>query len=231
MLSSSFSVSGAVKTSMDSIRTILNSLPNLKMLSAGTRLKYAVLLRSGEAPADSRGRPANPIFEISPNTAKLTFYFDVPERAQRPTNMIRMLALLAILSGEYEPSLPSMYQDLIESLESVPFGHFGDPRHEFLETEIRALSEANCRISDSYLGAKRALGSLEKLCLEYRSFCSPIIKSVGRDCRDDEEVLLKLGHFGVGRATAESIKRDIKVWEGPGAKSSAGKPGASHVWG
>ncbi len=219
-----------MKTSIDSIRAVLNSIPNMKLLSGGTRLMYEVLLRSGETGTRGHRQTPNPIFEISPNVAKFTFYFDRPESAHRPANMIKLLAILAILGADYEPCLSSLYPDLIESLDSVPFGNSEDPRHEFLETEIHALGEANCRISDSYLGAKRALNSLEKLCLEYRQFCSPIIKAVGRDCRDDEELLLKLGQFGVSRATAESIKCDVRAWGDPGAKPLAGKTSVSHVW-
>ena len=172
ILSSSFVVNASIKanTNMRDIMNTMNQLPNLKLVSFGTKISYEVLDNSSEA---------HSILEILPDCIKIVFFFSKPNPVTYNSNLLKFLSLLVYLDRHFSIELKMLYPFVIEAIHESMFPNGNvENNNELLEMKIEALSDANRELSAYILEIeKRKLEEAEKYAV-FKKFFDDVTENI-----------------------------------------------------
>lgn len=183
------------------VRRVLNSVPSLRLLSYGTRLRYEVADGSGHKQA----------LELEESGIRLVFHFEKPDDELFSSNLLRLLAFLAVLDGTYEIKLRSIYGYMIDVLRKSSSCLIVQPDNsaiiERLSRNAESLTFANSKLSHIVYENARCANAIESDLRSCKSFCFSVIDSVrkrGRDVKKDLE-----GTFGISPDIASRVLQII----------------------
>ena len=168
---------------MHQVRRELASVPSLKLLSYGTRLRYDIV----------DGGKHKQTLELEENGIRLVFRFEKPDDEIFSSNLLRLFALLAILDCHYEVNLKSVYSYVVDVLRKSS-RHFTTQTDSSalvgrLSRNVESLTFANSKLAHIvYEDAKRA-NAIESDLESCKSFCFSVVDSVGGKGRAVEKDL------------------------------------------
>ncbi len=149
-LYSSVGAAGKVRTSLAAIREKLDAVPAMRRVSAGTMIRYELL-----------GEP-NSILYISPNRIVIRYRYDAGAKP-RNSALAKLLAVTAVLRGDYEVDFWSAYQEIIEALThgADTTARESQARSERLERQLDALALSNFNLSREVIDLENRIGSIK----------------------------------------------------------------------
>lgn len=201
-MSYQFALEGRLETSLRDIKERLGGLPNLKMTSRGTILRYQ-LFDSG------MGETPGAVLEISASVLNVRFFVAELGPLPHAESMIKLLSLLAILDADYKVGLKALYEPVIASLHDfvLPKSAAMADRHtERLEAQVRALSAANTSIATELAerGARLDAAAAERD--SYKGICSAVLAHIKGVSRDDEAMAKNLNAIGITEGMLSGLK-------------------------
>ena len=201
-LCSSFYVEARLTGNMLQVRRILNSIPSLRLLSHGTRLRYEIVDESGHKQT----------LELEENGIRLVFRFEKPDEDVFSSNLLRLFALLSILDSAYEIELRSIYGYVVDVLRKSS-KHFATQADnsalvERLSRNVESLTFANSKLSHIVYENARYANAIESDLKSCKSFCFSVIDSAGRRGRDVKKDIE--GTFGVSPDIASRVLQLVK---------------------
>lgn len=200
IFSCSFVLRGRIKTNTTKVKERLSCLPNMKLVSYGTRLKYIVI--EGEDKTSAT-------FEAGPESLCMSFFFDEPSPLLYNKNMMKLLSILAFLEKDYEVDLTSLYVPIIEILHGFVLFK-PDPKKgyaERLERQIKALSCSNNSIADRLIERERILEKTINDGEAYRQFCLSVLDYVKGISQNRGMAFANLNAIGVSDSNSAKIIR------------------------
>lgn len=183
---------------------LLKSMPALKRISGGTRMRYEVL--------DNSARHSE--LELSTNGITLYYWFERPSWRIYTDNLLRLLALVAYLKGAYAISQESMHQYIVEALymrgrDSLDTATTAEDM-QLLVRRLSTISEMNARLSAENAAVSersrvliesnaRLSGAITEMAtaISERSAHDNSAKALGALGVRDETISFVLGHIGV----------------------------------
>lgn len=192
---------GRLTSSIGKASSLLESLPALRPVSRGTRLRYAL------AGLPSQSLQGSPVFEVDRQSLRLTFYFDLPRPSEYSANFLKLLSLVAFLKDHFSPELWSIYRYFIEFqrnciLKDEGIGGVADER---LRMQVDALSNSNWSISASFAELERkhtlAVAELQL----YKRFCSELITGIKDRTFKEGGIFDALTAFGIEQPMVQKV--------------------------
>jgi len=196
ILSSSFAVNASIKpnTNMRDIRNTMNQLPNLRLVSFGTKISYEILDNSGEE---------HSVLEILPDRVKIIFFFSKPNPLTYNSNLLKFLSMLAYLDRHFVIELRTLYPYVIEAIRESMFPNSNiENNNVLLEMKIEALSDANRELSAYVLEIeKRKLEEAERYAV-FKKFFEDATENICKKSGYRKEVVERnLNFIGIDEAT------------------------------
>ncbi len=196
-LCSAFYVEARLTGNMLGVRRLLNTIPSLRLLSYGTRLRYEIV---------DRGEHKQ-VLELEENGIRFVFHFEKPDAEVFSSNLLRLLAFLAVLDGTYEIKLRSIYSYVIDALRKSSKCFVVQPDNsalvERLSRNAESLTFANSKLSHIIYEDEMHANAIESDFRSCKAFCFSVIDSVRKSGRDVKKELE--GTFGVSPDVASRV--------------------------